>query len=92
MVVQFGTDVPNALLKKLEATLMSYYRQIHDVGFWNQDHVTDDTFRRAQQLPTFRQFWARHKLTFLQHVAQFGAVFHKSLLYRETLHRKRLAL
>ena len=77
------TDVPNALIKKLETTLIAYYRQIHDVGFWNQDHVTDDSFRRAQQLPTFRQFWARHKLTFLQHIAQFGSVFHKSLLFRE---------
>ena len=77
------TDVPNALIKKLETTLIAYYRQIHDIGFWNQDHVTDDSFRRAHQLPTFRQFWARHKLTFLQHIAQFGSVFHKSLLLRE---------
>jgi len=80
------TEVPNALVKKLEATLMAYYRQIHDVGFWNfwkPDHVTDESFRQALRLPTFRQFWARHKLTFLQHIAQHGAVFHKSLLYRE---------
>ena len=77
------TDVPNALVKKLETTLMAYYGQIHDVRFWKQDHVTDDSFRQAQRLPTFRQFWARHKLTFLQHIAQFGTVFHKSLLFRE---------
>ena len=77
------SDVPSAMVKKLEATLMAYYRQIHDVGFWKHDHITDDEFRRAQQLPTFRQIWARHKLTFLQHVAQFGTVFHKALLFRE---------
>ena len=66
------TDIPNALAKKLESTLIAYYRQIYDVGFWQPVHITDDSFRRANRLPTFRQIWARHKLTFLQHVAQHG--------------------
>ena len=77
------SDVPAVMVKKLETTLTAYYRQIHDVGFWKYDHITDDAFRREHQLPTFRQIWARHKLIFLQHVAQRGTVFHKALLFRE---------
>ena len=73
MDVQFGVMCPRTMVKKLEATLMGYYRQIHDVGFWKHDHITDDEFRRAQQLPTFRQIWARHKLTFF---AACGAIWH----------------
>ena len=77
------TDVPQALVKKLESTIIQYYRRIYDEGFWNQSQLTDDEFRRSQRLPSFRQFWAQHKLVYLQHVAQHGKVFHKALLLRE---------
>ena len=79
------TDVSNSTLKKLESTLIGYYRRIHDVGFWKADHLTDDTFLRSNQLPSFRVIWARHRLIYLQHVAQFGTVFHKALLHLERL-------
>ena len=79
------TDVSNSTLKKLESTLTGYYRRIYDVGFWKADHLTDDTFLRSNQLPSFRIIWARHRLIYLQHIAQHGAVFHKALLHLERL-------
>ena len=43
--------------------------------------MTDDTFLHSRQLPSFRVCWARHRLNYLQHVAQHGAVFQKALLH-----------
>ena len=68
-----------------EASLTMYHRRICDVGFWKTDQMTDETFLRSRQLPSFRIFWARHRLNYLQHVAQHGAVFHKALLHLEWL-------
>lgn len=77
------SDVPLAVIKKVEATLTAYYRRIYDIGFWTDTHISDEEFLRSKQLTTFRIFWAKHKLTYLQHIAQYGSVYHKALLLRE---------
>ena len=77
------SDVPTTTVKRIDSALMSYYRRIHNIGYWNGHHISDADLLRSHQLPSFRLLWAQHKLTFLQHVAQHGPVFHKALLFRE---------
>eukprot|EP00435_Cladocopium_sp_Y103_P038877 s1387_g10.t1 len=77
------SEVPTSTLHKLEATLIKYYRSIFNEGFWSSHKTTDIAFMAAHQIPTFRTLWARHRLCYLQHLAQHGLTFHKALLLAE---------
>ena len=76
-------ELSAASYKKLEATVIGFYRRIYNTGFWTSDHLTDQEFLQCNKLTSFRIFWARHRLCYLQHLAEHGHTFYKSLLLME---------
>eukprot|EP00435_Cladocopium_sp_Y103_P064137 s381_g25.t1 len=74
------SDVSGVQLQRLEGLLLGHHRRIHNIGFWTQDHVTDDEFRIHSQMIPFRILWARNRLIYLQSLSKFGLDFHKDLL------------
>ena len=80
------SDVPAALLRRVEALLVKHYRSMANIGFWNDSHMTDDEIRLHLEVPGFRITWARHRLVFLQHLGKHALPFHRDLLLQEFQH------
>lgn len=76
-------ELSAASYKKVEATMIGFYRRICNEGFWNCAHLSDREFLQSHKLTPFRIFWARHRLCYLQHLAAHGHTYHKSLLLME---------
>jgi hypothetical protein len=74
------SELPRAQVCKLDAFLVDHQRRIANIGFWNGAEMTDDDFRLHYELPPFRVVWARHRLSYLQHIAKHGSAFHRQLL------------
>jgi hypothetical protein len=81
-------ELSAASYKKLDATVVGFYRRICNEGFWNSGQQTDREFLQSHKLTPFRIFWARHRLCYLHHVAAHGHTFYKSLLLMEFQHGK----
>ena len=81
-------EISAASYKKLETTVIGFYRQICNEGFWNSTHLSDKEFMQSRKLTPFRIFWARHRLCYLHHLAAHGHTYHKSLLLMEFQHEK----
>eukprot|EP00435_Cladocopium_sp_Y103_P009717 s3557_g2.t1 len=74
-------DISKSQLAQIEGQIMRHCRQIFDDGFWKEHTSTDCDLLHYHQLQTFRVLWARHRLIYLQHLAQHGHPFHLQLLY-----------
>ena len=71
-------------LAKLEAQLMTFYRRILDIGFWNRsESITDQKLRAMHGLPTFRILWEKIRLGYLRHVALCQHSFYHEALIAE---------
>eukprot|EP00435_Cladocopium_sp_Y103_P018991 s2370_g4.t1 len=77
------SDVSKSQLAHIESQMICHYRQILDDGYWKEQTSTDDDLLHYHQLQTFRVLWARHRLIYLQHLAQHGHAFHLHLLFEE---------
>eukprot|EP00435_Cladocopium_sp_Y103_P008449 s3609_g2.t1 len=85
--LMYGTAVWSrlspALLAQIEASIIMHHRRIADVGFWNDQNMTDVDFRHKYGLLPFRIFLARSRLNYLQHVARQDDSFYHQLLLSE---------
>eukprot|EP00435_Cladocopium_sp_Y103_P046126 s1260_g13.t1 len=77
------SDVPATQLVRLESVLCDHYRRMGNLGYWTSHHMTDEMVRLHLEVPTFRIIWARHRLTYLYHIACHGLPFHRHLLLME---------
>ena len=77
------SEISSASFKKLDAMVTDCYRQIYGIGFWSPERVNDHDFMKDNGLIPFRIFLTRHRLGFLQHIAQHAITAHKTLLLME---------
>ena len=77
------SEISSASFKKLDAMVIDCYRQIYGIGFWSPERVKDHDFMKDNGLIPFRIFLTRHRLGFLQHIAQHAITAHKTLLLME---------
>ena len=82
------SDIPNALMTKLDAFLVDHQRRIANIGFWNGATMNDEDFRHHMELEPFRITWARHRLLYLRHIAVHGSDFHRQGLLMEFTYQK----
>eukprot|EP00438_Fugacium_kawagutii_P003800 Skav211113 [mRNA] locus=scaffold3323:140647:145771:+ [translate_table: standard] len=80
------SDIPAAVLHKLESSLVSYYRSIINDGWWNAACSTTAELLAQNQLPSFRVILAKHRLLYLRHLALHRKEFHWNLLVTEAHH------
>ena len=76
-------DVSKSQLQQLEALIIKHHRQMANIGFWTDMHMTDVDLRHHLEIPSFRIVWARHRLVYLQHLGRHAAHFHRQLLLAE---------
>ena len=79
-------DVSTHHLQQLEALITQHHRRMFQEEYWQASHTTDLEFMTKHRLPSFRLLWARHRLVYLQHLAQFGLPFHLQMLHIEFSH------
>lgn len=77
------SQLSTATYKKIDAAIIAFYRRIFNKGFWSDEQTSDADFLSSNRLVSFRIFWAKHRLCFLQHLAMQGLTFHKTLLLAE---------
>ena len=76
-------DVSAHNLQQIETMMTRHYRRILHDEYWHASHTTDIDFMTKHRLPSFRVLWARHRLVYLQHLAQHGHSFHLHMLHLE---------
>eukprot|EP00438_Fugacium_kawagutii_P023694 Skav227677 [mRNA] locus=scaffold2108:24912:25913:- [translate_table: standard] len=72
-----------AIVRKLESSIVGYYRRIVNDGWWNAACSTTHDFLVRNQLPNFRIFLAKHRPLYLRHLALRRKLLHWRLLIIE---------
>ena len=77
------SDLNASQVAHLETLLIGHHRRMHNIGFWSETHMSDLDFCRSHNVQSFRILWARHRLVYLQHLAQHALPAHRDLLLAE---------
>jgi len=81
-------DVPSSAAKHMDSLVVTHQRRMAGIGFWSEEHMTDEDFRHHLEVAPFRITWACHRLKYLQHIARHGAPYHKEILLLEFAQKK----